>query len=633
MLTPLYLLSFIQDIGLPFYGRSFGGATGLNQPHTGADQTKWSLDDGAPQYFNIMEKLPSMTSVWDETTWTEYAYFDNGGFVSYDNEAAICAKVDYAIKHNLNGFIIWELSGDVMDDLSTPLLDITNKKLHNPDLNCGKTGLLPNQGATLPLEQADNTAASQSTPVIYPTQTETTPVTYPTPSTPQGAIQGGATAITYPTPSTQQQTGGMGLPVNGQSASDVQVYTPPTNEQPLVLQCGELNTADSTSLDLSFRYELHRDSSVSVAEVLRELKISMLSGIADQLNCASNSSLSRRNLRSLDALEESQEYVKVIESSQSDLPQNIQCSVPVNLDSAICHSVIGLITVKLEKDASPEILNDVMNELLFYIRTSMAAGIYESSNVRKVIYVENLSVDPLEASINANVVWQPQSAGGNSSLIVAIILSMIVIILLGVLFFVLVRKKSRRRETTHLIEEHTLENTNLDCSGQSRSIITPSDIEESWKRALNTDRTWRDAIKNSVQNKNVESNPSHTNLSDIEKSWKKALNTDETWKKALSAYTGKSATNIIDTDDEEARPSMLEPDLDEMIAEMGNSGEKPSPSSTPLESSDRDGEENRLEPQVDAQGEALQDQLEEIELLAQRQKQTSDTDKKDNKKN
>ena len=99
MLTPLYLLSFIQDIGLPFYGRSFGGATGLNQPHTGADQTKWSLDDGAPQYFNIMEKLPSMTSVWDETTWTEYAYFDNGGFVSYDNEAAICAKVDYAIKH------------------------------------------------------------------------------------------------------------------------------------------------------------------------------------------------------------------------------------------------------------------------------------------------------------------------------------------------------------------------------------------------------------------------------------------------------------------------------------------------------------------------------------------------------
>ena len=32
--------------------------------------------------------------------------------------------------------IIWELSGDVMEDLSTPLLDMANRKLSEPNTNC-----------------------------------------------------------------------------------------------------------------------------------------------------------------------------------------------------------------------------------------------------------------------------------------------------------------------------------------------------------------------------------------------------------------------------------------------------------------------------------------------------------------
>lgn len=34
------------NIGLPFYGRSFSSATGMNQPHSGADQAVWGTDDG-----------------------------------------------------------------------------------------------------------------------------------------------------------------------------------------------------------------------------------------------------------------------------------------------------------------------------------------------------------------------------------------------------------------------------------------------------------------------------------------------------------------------------------------------------------------------------------------------------------
>ena len=57
-----------------------------------------------------------MTQEWDDTTLTQWAYFNGGGLVSFDNEDAICAKTEFVQKHNLNGFIIWELSGVSLDD-------------------------------------------------------------------------------------------------------------------------------------------------------------------------------------------------------------------------------------------------------------------------------------------------------------------------------------------------------------------------------------------------------------------------------------------------------------------------------------------------------------------------------------
>mmetsp|Transcript_29657 Transcript_29657/g.65706 ORF Transcript_29657/g.65706 Transcript_29657/m.65706 type:complete len:559 (+) Transcript_29657:60-1736(+) len=126
------------NIGLPFYGRSFANAQGLKQPHLGTDKGNWRQDEGTPQYFNIMSKLGRMTTVRDDRTTTEYSYFkDGGGMVSYDNEQAICDKTQYVIDHKLNGFIIWELSGDLMPDLSTPLLDAVNAKLASPEMKCG----------------------------------------------------------------------------------------------------------------------------------------------------------------------------------------------------------------------------------------------------------------------------------------------------------------------------------------------------------------------------------------------------------------------------------------------------------------------------------------------------------------
>ncbi|KAL3815838.1 hypothetical protein ACHAXA_007480 [Cyclostephanos tholiformis] len=125
------------NIGLAFYGRSFAGSSSLGSSHTGADTVSWALDEGTPQYFNIMDKIDEMTVEWDDETATPIAYFPDGsGIVSYDDERSICLKTEYAIDESLNGFIIWELSGDVMEDLSTPLLDSVNNKLTKTGTDC-----------------------------------------------------------------------------------------------------------------------------------------------------------------------------------------------------------------------------------------------------------------------------------------------------------------------------------------------------------------------------------------------------------------------------------------------------------------------------------------------------------------
>lgn len=90
--------------------------------------------------YNIMDKMDELTSVRDEQTMTQYAY-GSTGMVSFDDERAICDKTEYAQVHGLKGYIIWELSGDLMPDLSTPLLDAGNAKLLNPDLDCASLDL------------------------------------------------------------------------------------------------------------------------------------------------------------------------------------------------------------------------------------------------------------------------------------------------------------------------------------------------------------------------------------------------------------------------------------------------------------------------------------------------------------
>jgi len=115
----------------------------MKQFHGGADDINYHLDEGSPQYFNIVNELARMKTYRHEKTQTQYAVFNQGGgLVSYDDPRAICDKVQYANDRGLNGFLIWEISGDMVQrpdgTLSTPLIDTVNTKIQRPNYDCAK---------------------------------------------------------------------------------------------------------------------------------------------------------------------------------------------------------------------------------------------------------------------------------------------------------------------------------------------------------------------------------------------------------------------------------------------------------------------------------------------------------------
>lgn len=320
----------------------------MNQPHDGADKTVWGIDDGTPQYFNIVAQLPSMTSVWDKATWTQYAYFDDGGLVSYDNENAICAKVAYAIDNNLAGFIIWELSGDLMSDLSTPLLDVVNNKLLEPNYNCGEPGIYPGVNDLVPAPLPANppskpyyptpgtvpqfpVASPDSTPIIHQPDHESTPSISQNPASPVIFPQD---LTPYPLPVLLHPSSPSSTP----NISTPGIATLPTTHDrpatPILLVCGSrggsLNIADSEFLDVTFSYELHRPTGTPLSASMNDVKSSILNSIASELSCGGSIPPSV-NVRRLSMLRNNptiaQENIIAVESPSSDTEDNGKCNI------------------------------------------------------------------------------------------------------------------------------------------------------------------------------------------------------------------------------------------------------------------------------------------------------------------
>lgn len=168
-------------------------------------------------------------------------------------------------------------------------------------------------------------------------------------------------------------------------------------------------------------------------------------------------------------------------------PLTAPCTIQLSIDGTLCHSVIGSIRAHVDKGTPTTVLSTVSDELLFYIRTSMASGLFESIKVRKAIFIKNLSASPLQSNAvqpATNIIWEQQSKEGNSSTIIAIIMSLLVVLLVGILLCLIVRRKKQ---------------SDYHYSEQPRSDIEMTEegfdsTEEAWKNALETDRVWKNAL-------------------------------------------------------------------------------------------------------------------------------------------
>jgi chitinase len=500
------------NVGLPFYGRSFAGATELNKPHDGADQAVWGIDDGTPQYYNIMAQLPNMNHIWDKRTWTDWAYFTSGGAVSYDSVNAICAKTQYAIENELNGFIIWELSGDVMADLSTPLLDVVNTKLLDPSFSCGETGLYPHEveasaetdssPSVITTTQITNDGSENGLPT-FPIDTPASPISDQLPSTVNeeqpvfvpapSPFTDNISTTTDSNPSTVdivQPTSPTVNDLQPTSTSDFSMVADPTNpgQYQYFIQCQSSYSSTLTPNNLSFRYEMHRHPLASSTEAMKDAKTSMLNDLNKHLGCQNQSSGSiGRNLLNTRAKSVLDYIVGIMSSPMDSEYKEAPCSVPVNLDTAsVCDSMVGQLTLFLDPNTPAVLAEEIWRETMFTLRTGMAAGRYETSKVLKTIFIEDTTANQLTESntntIPSMTVWNDESESQskpNIAVTVVCILIVIAILVAQAIFF----KKSKSNDTKQAYNNEEI--SRLGSISCLESIGSgEADVENVWKAAL-----------------------------------------------------------------------------------------------------------------------------------------------------
>jgi chitinase len=129
-------------IGIDFYGYVWTGGNGTSTGGSTEPRQNWVLPPAVKSnvpYFAIMRDFYSAENYrWDSVACGAYLRIDRKGsagdtFVSYDNEASIRSKFEYAIQHGLGGVMIWELGGGYRPELQAgrrqPLLQAVKTTL------------------------------------------------------------------------------------------------------------------------------------------------------------------------------------------------------------------------------------------------------------------------------------------------------------------------------------------------------------------------------------------------------------------------------------------------------------------------------------------------------------------------
>ncbi|MGA7160538.1 MAG: glycosyl hydrolase family 18 protein [Bacteroidota bacterium] len=110
------------NLGIPFYGHSFAQCSSLDGEYHGSDTTLFP--GGDVNYYSIVQYLDKYRH-WDDKASVPYLIFpETKTLVSFDDEQSIKLKAEYVVDHKARGVIIWEITGDYLEDGETPLMDV-----------------------------------------------------------------------------------------------------------------------------------------------------------------------------------------------------------------------------------------------------------------------------------------------------------------------------------------------------------------------------------------------------------------------------------------------------------------------------------------------------------------------------
>lgn len=110
------------NLGIPFYGHSYSSCTTLYSPHGGADTSH--MPGQGLFYYTVLQHKEKWERKWDEKARVPYAISREWNtLVSYDDVQSVAEKADYVMKSGAAGVIVWEITGDVLSDGTTPLMD------------------------------------------------------------------------------------------------------------------------------------------------------------------------------------------------------------------------------------------------------------------------------------------------------------------------------------------------------------------------------------------------------------------------------------------------------------------------------------------------------------------------------
>jgi chitinase len=138
-------------IGVPFYGRAYGGVHGPNgglfQAATPAPR-EWSTGLDYRQLASRNLTAQGFTRFWHPEAKVPWLHNDSlGVFITYDDAESIGAKADYARARGLGGLMIWEIGGDdgtllgVISDRLQP--QTTSRAFTEPAATFSRSSRLP----------------------------------------------------------------------------------------------------------------------------------------------------------------------------------------------------------------------------------------------------------------------------------------------------------------------------------------------------------------------------------------------------------------------------------------------------------------------------------------------------------